>query len=159
MLNFSLFDSSQADAQMCGDILRELAPETGDVRHRALVKFAPKLRAAGDIHQFGLYDDAIAFAKQPACKHGLNFEIVTDVTNVRLWLAVARDRAPSHHIESAKLGKVVDDLLGDAVTKVLRSRIVVRINEREDGERVIRGAGTNAQNAGDRERDADYRCD
>src|SRR5215475_13128334 len=159
MLNFSLFDSSQADPQMCGDVLRELTPQTGDVRHRTLVKFAPKLRAAGNIHQFGLYDNAIAIAKQAACEHGLNFEIATDVTNVRLWLAVARDRTPSHHFESAKLGKVVDDLLGDAVTKVLRSRIVVRINEGKDGERVIRGARTDAQNAGDRERGENQRGD
>src|SRR6516162_1660999 len=159
MLNFSLFDSSQADPQMCGDVLRELTAQTGDVRHRALVKFAPKLRAAGDIHQFGLYDDAIAIAKKAACEHGLNFEIATDVTNVRLWLAVARDRTPSHHFESAKLGKVVDDLLGDAVTKVLRSRIVVRINEGKDGERVIRGARTDAQNAGDREQGKNQRGD
>lgn len=153
MLDFSLFDSSQADPQMCGDILRELSLQTGDVRHGALVMFAPELRAAGDVHQFGLHNDTIASTKQAAGEHGFDFEIAADLTDLHLRLAVARNGAPSHHFESVKLGKIVDDLLGDAVAQVLRGGVVVGIGEGKDGERVIRGARRDAQNAGDRERD------
>src|SRR5690349_9600963 len=115
MLDFELFGSSEADTEISGDILGKLALQAGDIGDGAFVALAPELGASGDVNQFCLYDDAITFMKKAAGEDGFDFEIAADAAGVKLRPMIARDGGPSHDVERAEMGKIVDDLFGDAV--------------------------------------------
>src|SRR5436853_6663055 len=54
---------------------------------------------------------------------------------VSLFAFVTKDSATRHYLQTWKLRQAIDDAFSDAIGKILRIRIVILIDEGQDGDR------------------------
>ncbi len=111
------------------------------------------------IDELGLYIQAFLALHDTPCEHRPHAELATRGARIDVVTAISKRRAPRHHLELRKLGKAVDEALGNPVGEVVHFTIVPGVLEGQHcqgADRPVRRRGTKRQN-GDRDRNQNCR--
>ena len=124
--------TSEARAQLRGDLLRQLLLQRDHVGDFAVVLIAPDLRPFLRVGESRAYHHAVAALRQLTGDDAAHLELAADGDRIDVAL-VAKHRAARHHVQLRQLREAVDHAVADAVAEVLDVRIVRDVDERQHG--------------------------
>jgi hypothetical protein len=133
----------QTDAQLGGDLARDLLLDRQKVDMRHAVLLAPEPRAIGRLHELGGHDRRGAKPADASGDHGPHVELASELSWTDGPPLVSRHRAEGEHAQAGHLRQVLDDALGNAgrqVFELLIVRIVFERQHRDRADGVIRAA-------------------
>src|SRR5262249_26059496 len=136
----ALLVAAQTQPQRLCDLAGDLLLHGQQVGERALIAFAPELRAGGGIHQLNVYDQPVAQALNAAGDYRAYLQRLAHLTRIDFAPFVGKDDAARHHsAQRGQLREAVDQILGDAVRQVLHLWIGAYVGKGQPRDRINRG--------------------
>src|SRR5215475_10992394 len=135
----ALLVAVQTQPQRLGYLAGDLLLHGQQVGERALIAFAPELRAGGGIHQLNVDDQPVAQALHAACDYRAYLQRLAHLTRIDFAPFVGKDDAARHHsAQRGQLRQAVDQVLGDAVRQVLHLWIGAYVGKGQHRDRINR---------------------
>src|SRR6202035_783041 len=120
------------DLEGSDDLLCEFVLHGKDIRKIAIKALGPDVRAARGIDELTSNAHSVARLADAAFQHVAHAEFAADLLHVD-WLAfVGKARIAGDNMQFRQLRKVGDDVLTDAVGKVLLLRVSAHVVESKD---------------------------
>src|SRR5439155_19460816 len=113
----------QLDPERFDDPLRHLVLKSEYVSEVAIVTFRPQMSAGGCINELGCDPDTAAGTADRSFEHRHHTELAPHCPNVGTLVLVSKARITRNYHEPRNLGKVGNDVFGDAVGEILLLRV------------------------------------
>ena len=129
-----LIRSNDSGAEIIVNFLGDVALDRNQIGNLAIELVTPKFSAIGHVHQIGLDQKSISALRDPAHKHRVHVEFLTDFLGVDFAPFVAEDRTAGHHAQFRDAGKAADNSFGNTVGQIFDVGVRAHIDERQDGD-------------------------
>src|SRR5262249_57632971 len=87
---------AQLQAQLLGNLFRDLFLHRKHIGQLAIVLLAPELRARGDLHQFSVHYQGVTTLEHSPREHHLHAQIVPDLLRIHVTALKSHHLPPLH---------------------------------------------------------------
>src|SRR5713226_3470371 len=108
----------ERNPQSLGDLARDLVLNLEDVLHLAVVTLRPQREIGPGVNQLRVDPQATPCAAKAAPENKGGIELLADLRRRHLLITVSENGGARKNVQALDLGKLSDDVLGDAIAKV-----------------------------------------
>jgi hypothetical protein len=110
-------------------LLRNFVLNTEDVLEVTIIALGPNMAVGISVNELCRYSDALTRSAQAALKHVTDAKIFAYLRQIRIFFLAGKGSVAGNDEEARYLGEVGDDVLGNAIAKILLFWIAAHIGE------------------------------